>query len=364
MTMLYFVLTTACGTITPETPEIPMEPDTPEIPIDPDTPESPELPEISSDSTWVSFKSKLEFSEEPLVKSSNNRDDLYLLVIKQVIPSNDYNGNPYTDYANYAWGYFDDLSLAIFKLSKLSKYSFALAYIPNGKNLIHEYGNGIYGAPFYPQYNDVDPLPINTIKYGPNGGGSIQEGVAQPKGSSDSNFTKYYWNNIERYQGLVENFDPSKSDIVNIKLYRMMIGFKITVEDFTEGAVVIGGTHGINYTLRPNSTGTSVLDIEIETPMMPSIGSVFSGMQLNFDNCTEEELDSWIMEKINYGFDQVHISYYDKNGDELKLYTQYQFHYKRNTKYILSFSLSDAISNGGISPEIVEDSEMEETSLL
>lgn len=356
LVMCCLVLMTACGTVTPETPV--------ETPTDPDVPETPELPEISPDSIWVNFKSELEFGEEPLVKSGSSRDDLYLLVIKQIIPSNDYSGNPYTDYYGYAWGYFDDLSLAVFKLSKLSKYSFALAYIPNGKNLIHEYGNGIYGHPFYPQYNDAEPIPVNTIQYGSHNPSSIADGVAQPKGSTDTNFTKYYWNNIVRYQGVVENFDPSKSNVVNIKLYRMMIGFKITIEDFTEGSVEIRDLNGIKYTLKPTSSGTSVLDIEIETPMMPSIGSTLNGMGLNLDNFTEEELDSWIMEKINYGFCQVHISYYDNEGDELKLYTHYQFQYKRNTKYTLSFSLSDAISNGGISPEIVEDSEMEESSLL
>ena len=356
LAMCCLVLMTACGTVTPETPV--------ETPTDPDVPETPELPEISPDSTWVNFKSELEFGEEPLVKSGSSRDDLYLLVIKQIIPSNDYSGNPYTDYSGYAWGYFDDLSLAIFKLSKLSKYSFALAYIPNGKKLIHEYGNGIYGAPFYPQYTDEDPLPINTIKYGFNNGPSIAAGVAQPKGSSDTNFTKYYWNNIVRYQGVVENFDPSKSNVVNIKLYRMMIGFKITIEDFTQGHVEIRSLNGIKYTLKPTSSGTSVLDIEIETTMMPSVGPEFYQTGLYFDNCTEDEINAWIMERVNYGFDQIHISYYDNEGDELKLYTHYQFQYKRNTKYTLSFSLSDAISNGGISPEIVEDSEMEESSLL
>ena len=143
-----------------------------------------------------------------------------------------------------------------------------------------------------------------------------------------------------------------------------MIGFKITIEDFIQGRVEIRSLNGIKYTLKPTSSGTSVLDIEIETTMMPSVGPEFYQNGLYFDNCTEDEINAWIMERVNYGFDQIHISYYDNKGDELKLYTHYQFQYKRNTKYILSFSLSDAISNGGISPEIVEDSEMEESSLL
>ena len=357
MTVFALGLILSCGSINPEVPT-----ETPDEPNVPETPEIPVLPEISSDSTWVTFKPELEFGEEPLVKSGN-RDDMYLLVIKQVVPSTYYDGNPYTDYVDYAWGYFDNLSLAVFKLSKLSKYSFALAYIPNGKNLIHKYSNDIYGAPFYPQYPDTEPIPLNTIKYGHNGS-SIAEGVAQPKGSSDTNFTNYLWNSIERYQGVVENFDPSVSDVVHIKLYRMMIGFKITIEDFTEGLIQIRGTNGYKYTLNPTASGTSVLDFEIETPMMPSVGSLFNSLELNLDAFTEDELEAYIMEKINYGFDQVHISYFDKEGDELKLYTQYQFNYKRNTKYTLSFSLSDAIANGGIAPEIVEENEMAEESLL
>ena len=351
----------SCNLISPDPTDDPTDSETPEVTDD------PELPEISPDSSWVYFTPEFEFGEEPLVRSGNSQDDLYVVGVTQIIPSEAYNGSEYSAYYLYAWGCFDNLDLAVFKLAKMHKYSFVMAYIPNGKNVLYKYPNGTYGHPCSTQMGEQGQ--INNIVYGvgdPQYWPALVAGTSQAKNVSSELFLDNYWNSIERYQGVVERFDPTSGNTVNIKLYRMMIGFKITVEDFTKGHIEVRGAENYSniYKLYPSSTSsTSTLEFEIETPMMPTQGVVFDELNFNIDNYNDEELEEFILEKINYGYDQVHISYIDENGDKIALYTKYQFYYKRNTKYTLTFSLSEAIANGGITPEIVDDGEMEETGL-
>lgn len=360
LAMCCLVLMTACGTVTPETPV--------ETPTGPDVPETPELPEISPDSTWVNFKSELEFGEEPLVKSGGTHNDLYIVGVAQIVPFDGSDGSDNICYRRYAWGYFDNLDLAIFKLSKLHKYSFVMAYIPNGKNLIYRYSDNSYGCPCE-IWGGGGAKTLNEIYYDVEGyehWPTLDEG----KSSTTNRKEGKSWNNIVRYQGVVERVDPSEHSSVTIKLYRMMIGFKITIDDFTEGYVEVVGDE--SYKISPSKNSTSnTLEFEIQTPSMPmwgfnrgfgAGGDVFSADE--YYGYTPEELESRILDNINYGCTGIHLSYTDKSGTKISLYTKQQFFFKRNTKYTLRFSLSDAISNGGITPEVVDEGEMEESSLL
>ena len=354
-------LVASCNLISPEPSDDPTKNETQE------GTNGPELPEISPDSSWVYFTPELEFGEEPLVRSGNNQDDLYVVGVTQIIPSETYNGSKYTAYYLYAWGYFDNLDLAVFKLAKMHKYSFVMAYIPNGKNVLYKDPDGTYGHPCSTDMGEG--VQINTIVYGAGEQQywpALGTGTSQAKNISSYLYIDNYWNSIERYQGVVERFDPTSGNMVNIKLYRMMIGFKITVEDFTKGHIEVRGAENYSYVykLYPSSTGTtSTLEFEIETPAMPSQGVGVNELDFNIDNYNDEELEEFILEKTNYGYNQVHISYIDENGDKIALYTKYHFNYKRNTKYTLTFSLSEAIANGGITPEIVDEGGMEEAGL-
>lgn len=357
---LLVMFMTACGTISPETPV--------ETPTDPDVPETPELPEISPDSTWMSFKPELEFGEEPLLKSGDIHNDLYLVGVAQIVPFDESDGSDNLCYRRYAWGYFDNLDLAVFKLSKMHNYSFVMAYIPDGKSQIYRHSNGSYGCPFEVWCGGSAKF-VNEIYYDVDGyekWPTLDEGKAStPKRKEGKS-----WSSIVRYQGVVERVDPSKHNSITVKLYRMMIGFKITIDDFTEGVVEVSGDE--SYKVYPASGKTSnTLEFEIQTPTMPMWGfesgfgageSVISADEYN--GYSQEELENRILDNINYGRTGINISYTDKSGTKISLYTKQQFFYKRNTKYTLRFSLSDAISNGGIIPEVVDDGEMEEKSLL
>lgn len=78
------------------------------------------------------------------------------------------------------------------------------------------------------------------------------------------------WSPMCRYQGYTDNFDPNTSNLVSINLYRQVIGFKIIVDDFTKGEMVLSERYGHQYTLKSNSNDpTATLQIEVEPPIIP-----------------------------------------------------------------------------------------------
>ena len=98
---------------------------------------------------------------------------------------------------------------------------------------------------------------------------------------------------------------------------------------------------------------------------MPNASSIIWEWNHDYDNNKDVITDSTdfseaIERHINEGNTPLCISYTTDDNKEITLYSNTYFSYTRNTKYKLSFSLSDAIANGGITANIVEDEEMGE----
>lgn len=315
---------------------------------------------IHPDSVLVSVTPSMYIDSEPLGTRASNNDLYALQVWVQLKPEN--GTGYYISTLPYAHGYFDDLSKVVLKLAKKQTYGFTVAYIPNGKNLLYQYPDGHYGCPCHTQWGKNGAL--NEIVYGDEfeltglGGG-----VTQAKGVASYRVEDNAWNSIERYQGVVVDFDPNASSTVNIKLYRMMIGFKLDISDFHSGVVTIRGTHGYSYNAYPDGNGNGALDIVIETESMLIAADIGMYGQIYPDdpNCeNKEQLNEYIQSRLDGGTTQVHITYTTDKGEIINLYNNLYFAYNRNTKYKFSFSLSDAIQNGGIAAEIVEDGDMKE----
>ena len=334
-------------------------------PVDPDLPEIPEFstPEISGDSVIVSMSPYIHIDTEPLSSRASN-NDLYALQVIQQIPAKNELGYEFTEDKAYAHGYFDDISKIVIQLAKRYNYSFSLAYIPNGKNLIYQYPEGYYGLPCVNLYGKNGDL--NEIIYGDGFKlDGIGSGATQTKDISSSLLIDNSFSPIERYQGMVVNFNPNKQTSVHIDLYRMMMGFQLNISDFYSGVITLwAGDNGHKYRIYPDGDGNGFLDIVIETPGMPNASSIIWEWNYDYDNNKDVITDSTdfseaIERHINEGNTSLCISY-TKDNKEITLYSNTYFSYTRNTKYKLSFSLSDAIANGGITANIVEDEEMAE----
>lgn len=296
-----------------------------EPPVVPDVPEI-----IHPDSTIVKLKAIGDFTSSPLTKAGSN--DLYALQVTRRRP-NDMNGSGDILYDYYAIGVFDDINLAVVKLSKKYTYCFDLAYIPNGKNIIHQYEDGSYGNPCGCYYGEG--LQVNELRYDTNDWLWLDHGSSQIKGITSYLIQENQWSPVCRYQGYTDSFDPNISDVVSINLYKQVIGFKIIVDDFTKGEIILSEQFGHQYTLKPNSNDpTATLQIEVEPPTIP---------------IPRRGLDS---ETTTI----VQIFYNDGTGNNIPLLRR-NIQYERNTLYTLRFSLSDAIANGGITTNIIDDSD-------
>lgn len=325
--------------------------------VTPPRPDEPVIEDVieDSDSITVTFKlgGEIGITEEPLGSRASSNDLYGLNVFQTLQPiysAEDY-GNYY--YNLYAYGVFDDLGYMTLKLAKDRYYHFELVYVPDAKTLVHQYKDGHYGSPFQCMFAD-NPIngKINELLYSTvNNLDMMDCGATQEKANDDYKVQANQFTDIERYQGTRWNFlatDENKS--VDINLYRMMTGIKLIVDDFTEGSVSVFSTHGKHYTLYPdkNST-TSILDIVVELPMMPSVEFLTLMDHERFDELVKSE-QPFVDEQVN----GMYITY-NKNGQEIALYSNVFFVYKRLTKHVLQFSVSNAFVNGGIVPDIKDD---------
>lgn len=105
--------------------------------FEPEEPDDPVQPEISSDSVYVKLCTggELQITTEPLGRATSDRDLFALNVFSEQEKYEGTTENISGYFTPYAYGYFDDLNLVILKLAKSRYYHFALAYIPNGKDV-------------------------------------------------------------------------------------------------------------------------------------------------------------------------------------------------------------------------------------
>ena len=310
---------------------------------------TPDSPVLSADSVMVSLKAVLDFSEEPLTKASS-QDDLYGLRVYQLI----YDGrDDCWNVEPVAYGTFDDLSKVVVKMAKAFKYGIDLTYIPNGKNLVYSDSKGHYGAPFDPVW--VENGDLNTVLYYTT---SLGTGKPVPfltgdiRGKNDAANQTYAWPAITRYQGSVI-CDPSAESTAEVKLYSQMIGFRISISDFDRGSVFLLGTFGQKLYATHNSDNTGLLDCIVCMEYLPSIVWID-----NYRYVTNKDTDilEFLKDKMNY--QGVSLVFKDTDGSEIILYSNPHFTTYRNTRYVMSFSLSNAIRNGGITAEVVNEGEM------
>lgn len=313
-------------------------------PVIPENPGGEEV--LEGDSVMVSFAPQsLEWSVSPMSRASS--DDLYAVLVYQ-------SNNEIEDYqgtVQSAIALFDDPNLISLKLAKSQYYHFVMAYIPNGKNVIEKIGDNMWGAPFslyYYQENTpklnsvVYSLPVNTVGF------VDSPSHASGKGITDSGASFNSVNEVLRYMGVYRNFKPNENNQkVPIALYRWQYGIKITATDFKEGTIKFMSVldkDATILTMQNNSSETSTMEYNLEFPTF-----LISQRMLSYENANE------FAEKQYINGNDMKIVYVSPEGEEVMLWSSSgAFPFKRMKMHTLEFSLSDAIANGGISPDLIE----------
>lgn len=337
MSALVFILA-SCSQGASEEPE----------PVLPETPNQGD-DVLKSDSVMVSFvPQSLEWSVSPMSRASS--DDLYAILVYQ-------SNNRIKDHSGTnesAIALFDDVNLISLKLSKSQYYHFVMVYVPNGKNVIEKISDTMWGSPFRiwtypestPQLNSVlYALPLNTVGFVDSP--SHSKGIGTTNTGGNYNMV----NEVLRYMGVYRNFKPEENNQkVPIQLYRWQYGIKITASDFHEGSVklmTVLNKESRVLTMASSPSGTSAMEYKLEFPTY-----LISQGMLAYDNAGDYADNAYI------NGNDMKVVYTTSNGDDIILWSSNgSFPFKRMKMHTLEFSLSEAITNGGIKPDIMDSAD-------
>ena len=314
------------------------------LPDDPSTPDVPDEPIFEGDTVAVRIAAtSLEWDAQPMSRAGGN--DLYgIMVYQAATPLYDDDYNIFYPPMLIAVAVFDDPSLITLKLVKSQYYFIRMTYVPNGKNVIASRGTNKWGCPFYMPFNDKD-LVLNEVQYNPTNG-TFLDMPSQAAGQTEWMSQYNSINEVLRYEGLISNFQAAENGaLATIPLYRWQYGIRITVTDFKEGTVYYSysSPESRKITLTPNASGTSTTEHLLEY--------AYPGSFRPCENSAE------YADKYLYGVNfSVKIGYITPSGEDILLWTS-GYPFKRMHMHVLEFSLSDAIANGGIRPELMESAD-------
>lgn len=204
--------------------------------IEPSVPQKPKEYMVS-----LGFTGEITISEGPLSRVSGN--DLYGIQVYSCPDSS-------TDYANYAYGLFDDVSSATIKLLKGYKYKFIATMVVDGKNKIKKSYDGKYFQPFgYVTQPSITNSFIYTTKESLIEAFGITDGYSYL--SSDKEYSRP---NTDRFYGEQSDYVPTENGNISINMLRTVYGLKVIANNLTEGTLNISmdGAPQMNV-IYPNS---------------------------------------------------------------------------------------------------------------
>lgn len=358
--MVIGCLASSCGK-----PENPVDPGTIDKPSVPSEPEIPSEPEMSPDSVIVTLGAHLDFTSEPLSKGTKagSLNDLYDIRVYQLHEI----GEPYGDDEMWgscasqlvARGTFDDLGLVNIKMSKRYLHQIQVIYVPDGKTKVWN-REGWYGIPFA----NLDP--VNQLTYDPYEPITDDVGrfgcVASAESTGSTLVRENEWSSVPRYQG-ASFIDPSCMTEVDVTLYSTMIGFRIDISEFERGSVTLQGIYaeGNSYTAVPDEGMHGLIDVEVNMNNVPWAAPAVKYYKYK---SLEENQKLFISENLKgESLEDVKIRYTDGDNTSVMLFHK-QIRAIANTRYCMSFSLSDAIRNGSVTASMAEEGEMNEVNLL
>lgn len=293
-------------------------------PMLPDEPESPAA--AVDDSIAVKISSLMDMRQEEFTSRSGNSRDLIGVEINRKVSA----FNPFRIYAS---GVFDDIDDIVFKFVKGGTYTISMTYYPNAKDIVYNYPDGTYGAPFSFE-RGLKSYTLNCPVYysGTEGGFSGDQGpelrhllsCIYQTTASGTLVQEMRRGTTPRYTGKTEEFTIDDDHTgITVKLELCLMAITLKPENFTEGKL------------------TLVFDIAADKES--SEWSVKPG----------DEMTRKIQIPYGPGSEGLQLFYTDAKGDKYLLATK-QMEWKYATNMVFSFVLSER-ADGSIGIQMPSD---------
>ncbi len=184
----------------------------------------------------------VEFSSEALMTRTGN-EELHNLYQIQIW----YYPQGSTSKSPYAYGLFDDTSLATFELIKGYTYSFAVAVYTDGANKLSSFGG-------YTTYKYGNKHRFTTISNEAVYDSSNSLEVNNPSGIILKGSNEYTIPRIEKFYGVLDNIEVTEPINVSIDCKRVSFGLRVNVNNLTKGSILMENSSMGDITLTPEKT--------------------------------------------------------------------------------------------------------------
>lgn len=202
----------------------------------------PDEPAEVQDTISLKIMSSIDVEAVPLgSRGGNSRDLIGVEVIRKVVGSSWNAGVPTS--VIYASGVFDDIDDIVFKFVKGGTYRIRMTYYPNAKDIVYNYPDGTFGAPFswifgLQSYKLNEPVYYGGFEDGGDGNvgpvlGPVLDDVYQP--TSDRNIHTFKRGDTSRYSGQTEEITVDEKTSITVKLELCLMAITLQPDNFTEG---------------------------------------------------------------------------------------------------------------------------------
>ena len=212
-------------------------------------PSMPETPDISDqpieqlpDTLLVRIGASFDITESPFETRTGNSQDLIGVEITRKT-----SGSPTNELVSssviYASGVFDDIEDVVFKFVRGGTYLIKMTYFPMAKDIVYNYPDGTFGAPFsdifgLQEYSLNQPVYYSGVEGGWSGDQGPQllyllDDTYQP--TSDRHIQSFFRGTTPRYSGMTDYFTIEDNTDICVNLELCMMSISLEPDNFTEG---------------------------------------------------------------------------------------------------------------------------------
>lgn len=312
------------------------EEESPVLPPEEITPPMTEKDTVVTKSDTIELKIgyNLSISEEELVASRSKvgSRDLIGVQIYHIMPN---------DYVGYACGVFDDLDDIVFKFVKGNRYLIQMTYYPGAKDVVYNYSDGTFGAPFSDLYG-LKSYELNEPVYfsgrGENGtgdrGSTLIELMMHYYQPTESRYnTTFKRGMTPRYSGEIEEITIDEGTQINMQLSYCMMGITLNVDNFTEGELMMAfnDMYTEDWIIKPGD------DLSIQ-------------FQIPYDYLNLSGAD---FHYHDIGGEYIQLYYTSTTGEKYLFATKF-LPYKCGVNYVFNFSITER-EDGSIGIQMPSD---------